>query len=72
MSNFHKEGSIVFWSWYGKKLRGAVQKVYHSPTTKQIKDKKIKRNASEQNPAYYIKGDNGKHVLKLHSELVNG
>ncbi|WP_331270701.1 HVA1 family protein [Rickettsia bellii] len=38
---------------------------------KKIKDKEIKRNASEQNPAYYIKGDNDKHVLKLHSELIN-
>ncbi|XVN40494.1 MAG: DUF2945 domain-containing protein [Rickettsia endosymbiont of Argas persicus] len=31
----------------------------------------IKRNASEQNPAYYIKADNGNHVLKLHSELIS-
>ncbi|XVN40492.1 MAG: hypothetical protein RCO49_06730 [Rickettsia endosymbiont of Argas persicus] len=41
MSNLHKEGTIVFWSWYGKKLRGIVQKVYYSPVTKQIKTAKI-------------------------------
>ncbi|HJD63383.1 MAG TPA: DUF2945 domain-containing protein [Rickettsia endosymbiont of Degeeriella rufa] len=71
MSNFHKEGSTVFWKWNGKKLKGTVQKVYYDPIIKKIKDKEIKCNASEQNLAYYIKGDNDKHVLKLHSELIN-
>ncbi|HJD67206.1 MAG TPA: DUF2945 domain-containing protein [Rickettsia endosymbiont of Bembidion lapponicum] len=52
-------------------MTGTVQKVYYDPIIKKIKDKEIKRNASEQNPAYYIKGDNDKHVLKLHSELIN-
>ena len=71
MASFYKEGSVVFWQWYGKKLKGTVQKVYCSPVIKQIKTAKIKRNASEQNPAYYIKADNGNHVLKLHSELIS-
>ncbi|HJD55591.1 MAG TPA: DUF2945 domain-containing protein [Rickettsia endosymbiont of Pyrocoelia pectoralis] len=71
MSDFHKEGAIVFWQWYGKKLRGTVQKVYCRPIIKNIKEKEIKRNARKQNPAYYIKSDNGNHVLKLHSELIS-
>lgn len=71
-TNTYKEGSTVYWKWGRGKIKGKVEKVYFTTIEKEIKGSKIKRNANEENPAYFIKEDNkDKYVLKLHSELLN-
>ena len=73
--NNYKKGSTVFWKWGRGKIKGTIEEVYFNTIEKEIKGSKIKRNGSKENPAYLIREDKdkdkeGKHVLKLHSELV--
>jgi hypothetical protein len=59
----------VSWKWLGRKIFGSVQEVYCRPVVKEIKGKFIKRNGSEQKPAYLVKSVAGNLALKLESEL---
>lgn len=72
MTNIYKKGSKVSWKWSSGVAHGIIKEIYNLEVEKEIKGSKIKRNASEQNPAYYIE-EEGKdaHVLKLKSELCN-
>ena len=62
----------IYWKWGRGKVKGTVKEVYFHTIEKEIKGKQIKRKASTENPAYFIKEDNkDKYVLKLHSELID-
>jgi hypothetical protein len=69
MTKFHKKGATVSWKWGQGEPSGQVEEVFFEPVEKTIKGTLVKRNASQDNPAYLIKEDNGNIVLKLHSEL---
>lgn len=65
----YKVGAKIQWKWLGRAIQGVVKEVHLEPITKTIKGKKIKRNGSEENPAYLVESSVGNLALKLHSEL---
>jgi hypothetical protein len=65
-------GAVVQWKWLGRVIRGSVEEIYLKPVSKIIKGKMIKRNGSEENPAYFVQSQAGNFALKLHSELQAG
>lgn len=67
--NYYKVGSHVSWKWLGKSIKGKVKEVFFKPVVKTIKNKKIKRNGSDTNPAYLVESEAQNLALKLHSEL---
>ena len=70
MTETYKKGSKVSWKWGNGKAEGKIEEIYHASVEKLIKNSLIKRNGSEENPAYYISEiDKDAHVLKLKSEL---
>lgn len=64
-----KINQSVQWKWLGRRIAGQVQEIYFESVTKLIKNKRIKRNGSIENPAYLVKSKAGNLALKLHSEL---
>ena len=64
-----KENDKVFWKWMGNKIYGKVIEVHQCPVTKEIKGKFIKRNGSDEKPAYYVQSEAGNFALKLQTEL---
>lgn len=65
-----KVGSKVQWKWLGKTISGQVVEVHKEKVTQVIKDKKIVRNGSSENPAYLVKSEAGNLALKLGTELA--
>ncbi len=59
----------VQWKWLGRAILGVVKEFHFEPIVKTIKEKKIKRNGSVENPAYYVQSEAGNFALKLHTEL---
>ncbi len=68
--NFFRKNSEVSWKWLGKNINGIVCEVFYHPVIKEIKGKKIKRNASKSNPAYLVQSEAGNFALKLQTELT--
>lgn len=64
-----KKGDEVRWKWGKYKADGKIIEKHTKPTEKTIKEAKVKRNASKEEPAYGIKQKNGSKVLKSESEL---
>ena len=64
-----KIGEMIQWKWLGRSISGVVVEVHVQPVLKKIKDKAIKRNGSNENPAYLVQSEAGNLALKLHSEL---
>lgn len=64
-----KVADKVQWKWLGRAILGEVKEVHSNSISKEIKGKKIKRNGSEENPAYLVQSEAGNEALKLHSEL---
>ena len=64
-----KKGEKVEWKWGASKAEGKIEKEFDKPVSKTIKGAKVKRNASEEEPAYEIIQENGSKVLKSESEL---
>jgi len=64
-----REGTCVSWAWGAGRGRGTVEEVYREPVVKTIDGNDIKRDASEDNPAYLIRQDDGQPVLKSASEV---
>ena len=64
------KGDQVFWKWMGREIHGVVEEIHMGPIEKEIKGKIIKRNGSEQKPAYLVRSEAGNYALKLHTELV--
>ena len=65
----YSEGTNVKWNWGQGTATGKVKKVYTDDVTRTIKGNKVTRNASDDEPAYYIEQDDGDTVLKSHSEV---
>ena len=63
------EGDTVKWEWGNGTARGEVQSVFTEKTTRKIKGSEITRNGSKDDPALYIKQEDGDAVLKLASEV---
>jgi len=65
----YKEGDEVAWNWGNGTGTGKVVKIYEGKITRTIKGKEITRNATAEDPAYYIEQEDGDHVLKAETEL---
>ena len=63
------EGDEVKWKWGDGYGRGTVQSVFTEKTTRKIGGSEVTRDGSEENPALYIRVEDGNNVLKLQSEV---
>jgi len=63
------EGDKVKWEWGDGHGTGDVQSVFTSKTTRKIKGTEVTRNGTQDDPALYIKQEDGDAVLKLASEV---
>jgi hypothetical protein len=68
MSDF-KEGDSVKWNWGNGTGTGEVVKRYTRKTTLTIKGSDVPRDASDDEPAFRIKQDDGNEVLKSITEI---
>lgn len=68
MANF-SEGDTVKWSWGNGHGTGDIQSIFEEKTTRTIKGTEVTRNGTKDDPALYIKQDDGDAVLKLASEV---
>lgn len=64
-----REGSKVKWQWGDGTASGEVVKIYKSDIEKTIDGSSVKREASQNSPAYLIKQEDGQEVLKSKSEV---
>lgn len=67
-----KKGETVHWNFGKGQAEGKITKEHTEPVKKKIKGATVKRNASKEEPAYEIKMEKGKTVLKSESELKKG
>lgn len=65
----YDRGTRVRWNWASGTGEGKVRDVFTEPVERTIKGSTIRRNASEDEPAYLIEQEDGDRVLKSHSEL---
>ena len=65
----YSKGTKVEWDWGDGTASGTIETVHTTDTTKTIKGTEVKREASEESPAYLIKQADGDEVLKSHSEV---
>ncbi|NTZ42603.1 HVA1 family protein [Altererythrobacter sp. SALINAS58] len=68
-SNSYQTGDKVKWEWGSGEGTGKISERFTRDVERTIKGSKIKRNGSQDDPAYLIKQDDGDEVLKLGSEL---
>lgn len=68
MSGYDK-GTQVEWKWGNGKGTGKVTDVFTDDVTRTIDGSEITRKASQDEPAYMIKQEDGDRVLKSHFEL---
>lgn len=64
-----KKGTEVKWKWGDGTAKGEVQEVFHSDVERTINGNEVKREASQDSPAYLIKQDDGSRVLKSSDEV---
>lgn len=64
-----KKGSDVKWKWGKGFAKGTVQETFHEDVERTINGNTVKREASQDNPAYLIKQNDGQRVLKSSSEV---
>ena len=69
MAKSYSEGTKVEWNWGNGTGMGKVETVYTKKVTRKIKGNEVTREADDDNPAYYIKQEDGDAVLKSHSEV---
>jgi hypothetical protein len=67
-----KTGAKVSWRWGQGEGKGEIAETFTKPVTRTIKGKRIRRKASEDEPAYLIRQADGDRVLKSHRELAEG
>ena len=65
----YSEGTKVEWDWGNGTGTGKVEKTYTQKITRKIKGNEVTRDGSDDDPALYIKQDDGDAVLKLSSEV---
>jgi hypothetical protein len=71
MAGFN-EGDTVKWAWGNGYGTGKIQSIFAEKTTRTIKGSEITRNGTSDDPALYIKQEDGDAVLKLASEVEAG
>ncbi|PZN93720.1 MAG: DUF2945 domain-containing protein [Hyphomicrobiales bacterium] len=64
-----RKGTAVRWNWGSGTAEGKVEEVFTRPVSRTIKGKRIRRNGSQEKPAYLVKQEDGDRVLKSHGEL---
>jgi len=69
MSKTYQTNTKVQWDWGNGVAEGYIREVFRESVTKTIKGTEVKRNGSEDDPAYLIEQKDGGNVLKLHSEI---
>ncbi|WP_233496608.1 hypervirulence associated TUDOR domain-containing protein [Mucilaginibacter hurinus] len=67
-----KKGDTVHWNWGKSEAEGKIIKKHTETVEKTIKGTTVKRNATEDKPAYEIKQEDGDKVLKSASEIKSG
>ncbi|AKM09826.1 DUF2945 domain-containing protein [Croceicoccus naphthovorans] len=67
--NKFRKDQHVQWSWGNGTAKGQIEERFEREVERTLKGSKIKKNGSEDNPAYLIKQEDGDKVLKLGSEL---
>ena len=65
----YSEGTKVEWDWGDGTATGTIGKKYTQKITRKIKGNEVTRDASDDEPAYYIEQEDGDGVLKSHSEV---
>jgi len=65
-----KEGDTVEWNWGNGTGRGEIVQKYTRKITLTLKGSEVTRDASDHEPAYKIRQDDGDEVLKSGSELT--
>lgn len=64
-----REGSKVKWSWGNGEGTGKVVERFTDDVTRTLKGSEITRHASEDEPAYLIRQEDGDEVLKSVTEI---
>lgn len=64
-----RQGSEVEWDWGNGTGKGVVVERYTDKVTLTIKGADVTRNASEDEPAFKIRQEDGDEVLKSESEV---
>jgi hypothetical protein len=70
MSGHFRKGAKVKWKWGEHVAHGTIAERFTARVTRTIKGTKVTRQASEQEPAYLVKQDDGDRALKSQSELT--
>ncbi|MBT8144585.1 MAG: DUF2945 domain-containing protein [Gammaproteobacteria bacterium] len=68
MAGYNK-GDTVKWKWGDGFARGKVSETFTDDVERTIKGTAVRREASQDCPAYLIEQDDGDRVLKSHSEV---
>ncbi len=66
----YQKDDRVEWNWGQGTATGKVQEKFTTKVTRTIKGSEITRNATDDEPAYLIKQEDGDEVLKSESELT--
>ena len=69
MSDDYRIGEKVKWKWGDGFGEGTIAERFTDDVTRTIDGTEVKRNASDEEPAYLIEQQDGDRVLKSHSEI---
>ena len=69
MSENLKIGDKVKWKWGNGFGEGKIAERFTDDVTRTINGTDVKREATDDEPAYLIEQDDGDRVLKSHSEI---
>jgi hypothetical protein len=69
MSDKFRTGDEVRWNWGEGTASGTIKQIYTEDVTREIAGSEIKRTASDDEPAYLIRQDDGDEVLKSETEI---
>ncbi|GAB5444066.1 MAG: DUF2945 domain-containing protein [Fuerstiella sp.] len=69
MGEHIREGTDVKWKWGDNWAHGTVEERFTDEVTRTIDGNEVTRDASEDDPAYLIKQDDGDRVLKSKGEV---
>lgn len=65
----YRTGTKVEWKWGSGTATGKVAESFTEDVERTIEGEKIKRKATEEEPAYLVEQEDGGRALKSHSEL---
>ncbi|WP_208351401.1 DUF2945 domain-containing protein [Pseudaestuariivita rosea] len=65
----YRKGDQVEWDWGDGTAQGTIVEVHKEKVTKTLKGTDVTRAASEDEPAYLIKQEDGDKVLKSCTEI---